>query len=588
MIQVEFDKGRYIGPFSRSDLEAEIGPFQSSPLSLVPKSGKPGKFRLIQNLSHPHNNHPTPSINAFLNSDEFPCTWGTFRTMCTLIRSLPPGTQAATRDIAEAYRIIPLHENQWPGVVVRVSNDPELFALNTSNSFGCATAGGLFGLFGDALADLLRARGIGPILKWVDDFVFIRIPKETIENYNDRRASDRQTLALNGGQIQTGGRLWFKGDTLPETGAEHYAESLEFPLRHIRDHRDQGRTFPYGFNEINEITAPLGIPWEMSKDVPFSETVIFAGFAWDLEKKRVSLPESKKEKYTQAMLAWRQRVTHTLEDTRKLYGKLLYVCHIVPQGRAYLTVFEKMMASFHERPFTPRHPPKDLSEDLRWWQDIFSRPSLSREIPGNRHITDVHGFSDASSNTGLGVVLGNKWRAWRLLPGWKNQGRDIGWAEAVAMELLVRIVLQHQPLSGIKIYGDNNGVVEGWWSGRSRNPETNRVFKRVHLLLEKRDTVLITRYVNTARNPADGPSRGIYPSRNLLLPHIKLPKDLEPFIVDFDAPLQPSERAVPQRIPPDPKLLIPHSEWLRRLQANRTADDQPDPSAQTFPFDREP
>ena len=299
--------------------------------------------------------------------------------MCTLIRSLPPGTQAATRDIAEAYRIIPLHENQWPGVVVHVSNDPELFTLNTSNSFGCATAGGLFGLFGDALVDLLRMRGIGPILKWVDDFVFIRTPKETIENYNDRRASDRQTLALNGGQIQTGGRIWFKGDTLPETGAEHYAESLEFPLQHIRDHRDQGRTFPYGFNEINEITAPLGIPWEMSKDVPFSEIVIFAGFAWDLEKKRVSLPESKKEKYTQAMLAWRQRVTHTLEDTRKLYGKLLYVCHIVPQGRAYLTVFEKMMASFHERPFTPRHPPKDLIEDLRWWQDIFSRPSLARD-----------------------------------------------------------------------------------------------------------------------------------------------------------------------------------------------------------------
>ena len=201
-------KGRYIGPFSLSNLKAEIGPFQSSPLSLVPKLGKPGKFCLIQNLSHLHNNHPTPSINAFLNSDKFSCTWGTFRTMCTLIRSLPPGTQAATRDIAEAYRIIPLHENQWPGVVVQVSNDPEPFALNTSNSFGCATVGWLFGLFGDALADLLCVRGIGPILKWVGNFVFIRIPKETIENYNGWRASDRQTLTLNGGQIQTSVTNW--------------------------------------------------------------------------------------------------------------------------------------------------------------------------------------------------------------------------------------------------------------------------------------------------------------------------------------------------------------------------------------------
>ena len=89
IIQAEFNKGRYLGPFSQEELAHEIGPFQSLPLSLVPKSGKPGKYRLIQNLSYPHTNIPTPSINAHLNSDDFPCTWGTFRTICTLIRNLP-------------------------------------------------------------------------------------------------------------------------------------------------------------------------------------------------------------------------------------------------------------------------------------------------------------------------------------------------------------------------------------------------------------------------------------------------------------------------------------------------------------------
>ena len=39
MIQAEFSKGRDLGPFSRDALKAEIGPFQSSPLSLVPKAG---------------------------------------------------------------------------------------------------------------------------------------------------------------------------------------------------------------------------------------------------------------------------------------------------------------------------------------------------------------------------------------------------------------------------------------------------------------------------------------------------------------------------------------------------------------------
>jgi hypothetical protein len=47
----EFQKQRYIGPFTQDALETHIGPFQSSPLNIIPKPEKPGKFRLIQNLS---------------------------------------------------------------------------------------------------------------------------------------------------------------------------------------------------------------------------------------------------------------------------------------------------------------------------------------------------------------------------------------------------------------------------------------------------------------------------------------------------------------------------------------------------------
>jgi len=36
------------------------------------------------------------------------------------------------------------------------------------------------------------------------------------------------------------------------------------------------------------------------------------------------------------------------------------------------------------------------------------------------------------------------------------------------------------PGTTIKIFGDNKGVVEGWWKGRSRNTATNKVFKLVH------------------------------------------------------------------------------------------------------------
>ena len=576
MIQAEFDKGRYLGPFTQEELEREIGPFQSSPLSLVPKAGKPGKYRLIQNLSFPHNNQPTPSINSLLDADDFPCTWGTFRTVCTLVRNLPKGSQAVTRDISKVYRIIPLHENQWAGVVVRISNHPKEFALNTSNSFGGATAGGLFGLFGDALADLLRAKGIGPILKWVDDFIFFRIPQAAIERYNEEREINRQEIEDNGGQRQSGGRLWYKGKTLEEVGAEHFAENLEFLIRNGHNKHEDQSGFAYDFSEIDEITRPLGIPWEISKDVPFSSIVTFAGLSWDLNQKRVLLPDSKREKYLRAISEWQGQRTHTLEDTRKLYGKLLYACHVIPRGKAYLTNLETMMGTFRDRPFTPRHPPTHLPEDLTWWKSILAQPTLSREIPGGRHIADVHGFSDASSAVGIGIVIGNRWRAWRLLPGWQTDRRDIGWAEAVGMELLARAILQDSQFAGIKIFGDNIGVVEGWWTGRSRNPQTNRVFRRIHELLEKHDTTIVSRYVNTAHNPADGPSRGIFPPRHLLLPPVELPKEIENFVVDFDAPLRPGEHDATQRLPPEPKRVLSRNKRFRRQQVNDSADEQPD------------
>ena len=66
--------------------------------------------------------------------------------------------------MSEAYRIIPLAKNQWPGVVIHLSEDNSAnkkpFALNTYTSFGKKSSGSLFGLFGDALLDILRAEGI--------------------------------------------------------------------------------------------------------------------------------------------------------------------------------------------------------------------------------------------------------------------------------------------------------------------------------------------------------------------------------------------------------------------------------------------
>jgi hypothetical protein len=154
IVDNEFAAGCYIGPFTRSQLEADLGPFQTSPLSLVPKTSKPGKYRAVHNFSHPHSPQPEAFlVNSHINSDDFPCTWGTFSTMALLIACLPPGSQAAIRDVAEAYRTIPVMPAQWPGLVVRLQVEDQ-FAVNTCNKFGLASAGGVYGMVADAGADI--------------------------------------------------------------------------------------------------------------------------------------------------------------------------------------------------------------------------------------------------------------------------------------------------------------------------------------------------------------------------------------------------------------------------------------------------
>lgn len=60
------------------------------------------------------------------------------------------------------------------------------------------------------------------------------------------------------------------------------------------------------------------------------------------------------------------------------------------------------------------------------------------------------------------------------------------------------------------------------------------MFHRIHALLESTGAgaSFHLQYVPSADNPADDPSRGIFPPQHLLLPPITLPDDLSHFLLD--------------------------------------------------------
>ncbi|CAA7270452.1 unnamed protein product [Cyclocybe aegerita] len=274
IIETEFKQSRYIGPLSRSEVENLVGPFQTSPFSIIPKPGKPGKFHLIQNLSYPHVPHnQIYSINSTIDSNHYPCTWGTFSVISLLIWQLPPGSQAAVRDVKEAYRTIPLHPSQWAGLVVHLDKD-DSFAIDTRNCFGLASSGGCYGIISDAGAQLMREWGIGPLSKWVDDHFYARILRKYLQKVNEQRWETALRIEANGGQLQDGGCLWFKGGLMPNDRHEEFDEDHSAPLHDsskCTPRSEEEQQYNYSMSDINDLSDELGIPWETDKDIPFSE-----------------------------------------------------------------------------------------------------------------------------------------------------------------------------------------------------------------------------------------------------------------------------------------------------------------------------
>jgi hypothetical protein len=174
IVNTEFSKGRFVDPFSIKELESVIGPFQMSPLSIIPKPGNQVNLDSYKTYPSPIILPPIKSINSRVDWNLFPCTYSTFATICRYIRSLPPGSQAAVCDVAEAYQTVSLYHSQWAGLVVRLPGK-DAFAVDTALCFGFGPSVGICGNIADTGADIFCASGLGLLSKLVDDYLFFRI-----------------------------------------------------------------------------------------------------------------------------------------------------------------------------------------------------------------------------------------------------------------------------------------------------------------------------------------------------------------------------------------------------------------------------
>jgi hypothetical protein len=160
----------------------------------------------------------------------------------------------------------------------------------------------------------------------------------------------------------------------------------------------------------------LGYPMGLSKDTPFSPTLIFIGFIWN---NTVSLTATKRMKYITAIHEWLRTTAHNHKQVQKLHGRLSHASLVIPEGSAYLISLQSMLGIFGDKPFMPCRQPCGTINKLCWWlHTLRSRPPIP--IPHHPHTVDHQAFLNANTSYGLAIVIGRKWCAWRLHKHWKH------------------------------------------------------------------------------------------------------------------------------------------------------------------------
>ncbi|KAE8214056.1 hypothetical protein CF326_g9812 [Tilletia indica] len=259
--------------------------------------------------------------------------------------------------------------------------------------------------------------------------------------------------------------------------------------------------------------SETGFPWNHAKTVDFSSTPKYIGWIFNIRDRKAILPRDKAEKYLERARPFMLDERRSLTDSMQLLGSLQHVAYVARDLRPHLSALSAFVAGWEQNnPFQNRYVKPDVrAEAAKWVNELSHIPFVRSFAPPAKRFPDTV-WVDASSEWGIGVMIGEKWSAWKWMKGWDADSRGIGWAEAVALEFGMLAALAYGAENClIDFRSDNQGVLYSYKMGHSKGTQINTVMKRVVALERDKRMRLDISYVESANNPADGPSRGIFP-----------------------------------------------------------------------------
>ena len=152
--------------FSMSNVMAAHAGIQISPLGIIPKKNRPNKWRLITDLSSPEGG----SVNDGIEREWSTLEYVSIDHLSHIISSVGRGAFLVKADIKEAYRIVPVHQDDQR--LLGVSWNSHIY-IDTRLPFGLRSAPKIFNAIADALQWVVQKRGVPLLIHYLDDYVLV-------------------------------------------------------------------------------------------------------------------------------------------------------------------------------------------------------------------------------------------------------------------------------------------------------------------------------------------------------------------------------------------------------------------------------
>ena len=165
-ITKEIQSGRVVGPFTSPPLPN----LQCHPVGVVPKKHS-SEWRTIYHLSYPEGD----SINDHIPKELYSLNYVRVDDAIRILQNLGPGSFMAKTDLKSAFRLIPIHPDDWNLLGIYWQSK---FYVDLYLPFGLRSAPYIFNQLSDALEWILKHNyGVKHVIHILDDF-FIAEPSK--------------------------------------------------------------------------------------------------------------------------------------------------------------------------------------------------------------------------------------------------------------------------------------------------------------------------------------------------------------------------------------------------------------------------